>query len=89
MVLENRVLRKKLGSKREKVNRVQGAIYYLSDKIKQNEVAGACGLCGEKRNVYRVFMGKSEGKRLLGKYTHRWTDNIKMDLKEIGGGGLN
>ena len=41
---------------------------------------------GEK-NVYRVSMGKSEGKRLLGKHAHRWEDNIKMNLKEIGGGG--
>jgi len=35
---------------------------------------------GEKK-LYRVFMGKSEGKRLLGKYAHKWKDNIKMDLK--------
>jgi len=40
---------------------------------------------GEKK-VYRVFMGKSEGKKLLGKYAHKWEDNIKMDLKEMGGG---
>jgi len=85
--LEHRVLRKILGSRREKVNRIQGATYYLHDQIKQNEVGEACCLCGEKKKVYRVFMGKSEGKRLLGKHAHKWEDNIKMDLKEMGGGG--
>jgi len=35
---------------------------------------------GEKRGVYRVLMGKPEGKRPLGRPRHRWDDNIKMDL---------
>jgi hypothetical protein len=39
---------------------------------------------GEKRNVYRLLVGKPEGKRPLGRTRHRWTDNIKMDLSEIG-----
>jgi hypothetical protein len=39
---------------------------------------------GEKRNVYRLLVGKPEGKRLLGRPRLRWTDNIKMDLLEIG-----
>jgi hypothetical protein len=39
---------------------------------------------GEKRNVYRLLVGKPEGKRPLGRPTHRWMDNIKMDLLEIG-----
>jgi hypothetical protein len=39
---------------------------------------------GEKRNVYRIFVGKPEGKRPLGRPRHRWIDNIKMDLLEIG-----
>jgi hypothetical protein len=39
---------------------------------------------GEKRNVYRLLVGKPEGKRLLGRQRHRWMDNIKMDLLEIG-----
>jgi hypothetical protein len=39
---------------------------------------------GEKRNVYRLLAGKPEGKRPLGRPRHRWTDNIKMDLSEIG-----
>jgi hypothetical protein len=39
---------------------------------------------GEKRNVFRLFLGKPEGKRPLGTPRHRWIDNIKMDLLEIG-----
>jgi hypothetical protein len=37
-----------------------------------------------KRNVYRLLVGKSEGKRPLGRPRRRWIDNIKMDLLEIG-----
>jgi hypothetical protein len=36
---------------------------------------------GEKRNAYRILVGKPEGKRPLGRPRHRWVDNIKMDLK--------
>jgi hypothetical protein len=39
---------------------------------------------GEKRNIYRIFVGKPEGKRPLGRLIRRWVDNIKMDLREIG-----
>jgi hypothetical protein len=39
---------------------------------------------GEKRNSYRILVGKPEGKRPLGRPRHRWVDNIKMDLREIG-----
>jgi hypothetical protein len=39
---------------------------------------------GEKRNVYRLLVGKPEGKRPLGRPRRRWTDNIKMDFLEIG-----
>jgi hypothetical protein len=38
---------------------------------------------GEGRNVYRVSVGKPEGKRPLERPTHRWEDGIKMDLREI------
>jgi hypothetical protein len=38
---------------------------------------------GEKRNAYRILVGKSEGKRPLGRPRCRWVDNIKMDLSEI------
>jgi hypothetical protein len=39
---------------------------------------------GEKRNVYRLLVGKPEGKRPLGRPRRSWIDNIKMDLLEIG-----
>jgi hypothetical protein len=44
---------------------------------------------GEERGMYRVLVGKSEGKRPLGKPGHRWEDNIKMDLQELGCGGMD
>ena len=39
---------------------------------------------GERRGVYRVLVGKTEGKRPLGRPRRRWEDNIKMDLQEVG-----
>jgi len=44
---------------------------------------------GERRGVYRVLVGKPEGKRPLGRPGHRWEDNIKMDLQEVGCGGID
>jgi transposase len=44
---------------------------------------------GEGRGVYRVLVGRSEGKRPLGRHRCRWEDNIKMDLREIGIDGAN
>jgi hypothetical protein len=44
---------------------------------------------GEKRNVYRLLVGKPEGKRPLGSLSHRWMDNIKMDLLETGLGAVD
>jgi hypothetical protein len=44
---------------------------------------------GEGRGVHRVLVGKSEGKRPLGRPRRRREDNIKMDLQEVGGGGGN
>jgi hypothetical protein len=43
---------------------------------------------GEGRNVYRVLVGKPEGKRPLGRPRRKWEDGIKMDLREIGRGGV-
>jgi hypothetical protein len=43
---------------------------------------------GEGRNVYRVMLGKPEGKIPLGRPRRRWEDGIKMDLREIGWGGV-
>jgi hypothetical protein len=52
-------------------------------KSRRMRWAGHVARMGEKRNVYRLLVGKSEGKRPLGRPRHRWTDNIKMDLLEI------
>jgi hypothetical protein len=41
---------------------------------------------GEERKVYKVLVGKSEGKRALGRATGRWEDGIRMDLRQIGWG---
>jgi hypothetical protein len=44
---------------------------------------------GEERGVYRVLVRKPEGKRPMGRPRHRWEDNIKMDLQEVGCGGMD
>jgi hypothetical protein len=43
----------------------------------------------EKRNAYRILVGKPEGKRPLGRPRHRWLDNIRMDVREIVWGGMD
>ena len=44
---------------------------------------------GERRGVYRVLVGKPEGKRPVGRPRRRWEDNIKMELQEVGCGGMD
>jgi len=44
---------------------------------------------GEKRGLYRVMVGKPEGKRLPGRPRRRWEDNIKVDFQEVGCGGMD
>jgi len=44
---------------------------------------------GERRGIYRVLVGKPEGKRPLGRPRHRWEENIVMDLQEVGCGGMD
>ena len=51
--------------------------------------AGHVARMGEGRSVYRVLVGKPEGKRPLGRPRRRWEDNIKMDLQEVGRGGVD
>ena len=46
--------------------------------------AGHVAHMGERRGVYRVLVGKPEGKRPLGRPRRRWEDNIRMDLQEVG-----
>jgi hypothetical protein len=57
----------------------------LGDKI-ENEMDAVCSTYGECRGVYRVLVGKPEGKRPLGRPRHGLEDNIKMDLQEMGCG---
>jgi len=44
---------------------------------------------GDRRGVYRVLVGKPEGKKPLGRPRRRWDDNIKVDLQEVGCGGMD
>jgi hypothetical protein len=44
---------------------------------------------GERRNAYRILVGKPEGKGPIGRSRHRWMDDIKMDLREMGWGGMD
>jgi hypothetical protein len=57
--------------------------------IKSRRMRWNVARMGEKRNAYRLLVGKSEGKRPLGRPRRRWVDNIKMDLLEIGWGGVD
>ena len=43
----------------------------------------------KRRGIYRVLVGKPEGMRPLGRPRHRWEDTIKMDLQEVGCGGMD
>jgi hypothetical protein len=56
----------------------------LGDKIEKNEMGGACSAYEGEERLYRVLVGKPEGKRPLGRPRRRREDNIKMDLQEVG-----
>jgi hypothetical protein len=101
-VFENKVLRRIFGPKR---NEVKGRWRKLHNKelrdlysspsiiriIKSRRMrwAGHVARMGGKRNAYRLLLGKPEGKRPLGRPRRRWVDNIKIDLLEIGWGGVD
>jgi hypothetical protein len=57
--------------------------------MEKNEMGGACSSDGEERSVYRVLVGKPEGKKPLGRPRRRWEDNIRMDLQEVRCGGMD
>jgi len=99
-VFENRVLRRVFGSMRDEVtgewrklhNEELRDLYSLTNivrvvKSRRMRWAGHVARMGEARGVHRFLMGKPEGKRPLGRPRRRWEDNIKMDLREVGGGG--
>jgi hypothetical protein len=101
-VFENRVLRRIFGPKRDEVtgewrkfHSEELHILYSSPnitrQIKSRRMmwAGHVARMGEEMNVYRVSMGKPEGKRPLGRPRHRWEDGIRMDLREIGCGSVD
>jgi hypothetical protein len=50
--------------------------------VKEDEMEGHVERMSEKRNAYRILVGKLEGKRALGRPRRRWVDNIKIDLTE-------
>jgi len=58
-------------------------------KSRRMRRAGHVARMGESRGVYRVLVRKPEGKRQLGRPRRRWADNIKMDLQEVGCGGMD
>jgi hypothetical protein len=58
-------------------------------KSRRMRWAGHVSRMGEKRNAYRLLVGKPEGKRPLGRPRRRWVDNIRMDLAEVGWGDVD
>jgi hypothetical protein len=56
----------------------------ITIKSRRMRWVGHVARTGEERGVYRVLVGRPEGKRPLGRPRRRWEDNIKMDLREIG-----
>ena len=58
-------------------------------KSRRMRWAGHVARMGEDRGVYRILVGKPEGRRLLERSMRRWEDNIKIDLQEVGCGGMD
>jgi hypothetical protein len=56
--------------------------------VKEDEMYRAYSTHEEKRKACRILVGKPEDKRQLGRPRHRWENNIKMDLREIGWYGM-
>jgi hypothetical protein len=93
-VFENVVLRGIFGPKRDEESCTVGEVHNLYSspdiirhiKSRKMRWAGHVARMGEGRNVYRVLVGRPEGKRPRGRPRRRWEDGIKMDLREIGWG---
>jgi hypothetical protein len=101
-VFENRVLRRIFGPKRDEVTGEWRKLYneelhdlYSSPSIiriiktRRMRWVGHVARMGEKRNAYRLLVGKPEGRRPLGRPRRRWLDNIRMDLIEVGWGNVD
>jgi hypothetical protein len=93
-VFENKVLRRIFGPKRQLHNEELHILYFSPYSVRQIKPrrmrwAGHVARMGEDRNVYRVLMGKPEGKRPLGRPTRKWEDGIRMDLMEIDWGSVD
>ena len=101
-VFENMVLRRIFGPRRDEVTGEWRRLrseelndLYSSRNIvrviksRRMRWAGHVARMGEERQVYRVLMGKPEGKRSLGGPGRRWVDNIRMDLQEVGFGYMD
>jgi hypothetical protein len=58
-------------------------------KSRRMRLAGHVARMGDRRNAYKILVGKPEGKRPLGRPRLRWEDNTRMDLREIGWGGMD
>jgi hypothetical protein len=58
--------------------------YNQHDQVNENEMGSVSSTHRKRRKAYRILIGKTEGKRPLGRFRRRWVDNIKMDLREIG-----
>ena len=101
-MFENRVLRRIYGLKRvevtgdwRKLHNEELNYLYSSHinvwviKSRRMRWVGHVSHMGERRGIYRILVGNPEAKRLLGRPRHRWEDNIKMDLQEVGYGGMD
>jgi len=101
-VFENMVLRRIFGPRRDEVTEEWRRLHNeeLSDlysspnivrviKSRRMRWAGHLACMGEERGLYRVLLGKPEGKRPLGRPRRRWVDNIRTDLLEVGCGYMD
>jgi hypothetical protein len=98
-LFENRLLRRMFGPKRDeatgewrRLHNEKLNYFYSSPNIirviisRRMRWEGHVARMGEKRGVYRILVGRPEGRRPLGRPRRKWDDNIKMDLQEVGWG---